>query len=420
MASIRGSCCNRSLDPALPSGRAALTDLLIRNVRPMGGDVAAIAIADGRIAAIGAPPPGPAARELDGGGRIAIPGLIEAHTHLDKNLLGMPWYRNAVGPKLTDRIDNERAERKRMPIDARRQSARQAALSVSHGTTHIRTHVDVDTETGVAGIEGVMATRAALADQVGIDIVAFPQSGLLIRPGTLELMEQALRLGAETVGGIDPCAIDRDPKGHLDAVFGLAERFGRGVDIHLHETGELGAFSMELIIERTRALGMAGRVIVSHAFCLGAPDPALVEPLIAGLAENGIAIMTTGTPSRPVPPVKRLAQAGVTVCAGSDGIRDTWGPYGNADMLERATLLGMRNNLRRDDELPLALAACTTGGAAALGLSGYGLEAGCHADLVLVEAETLGEAIAQRPGRRTTVRRGRVVAESGAACFSVE
>jgi cytosine/adenosine deaminase-related metal-dependent hydrolase len=398
-----------------------LTDLLIRNVRPMGGVATNIRIAAGRITAIepcAATTAG--TTDLDGHSCIALPGLIEAHTHLDKNLLGMAWYRNAVGPRLTDRIDNERAERGRLPIDARRQSARQAALSAGHGTTHIRSHVDIDTEIGVAGIEGVMATRAALADHLGIDIVAFPQSGLLIRPGTLALMEQALRLGAETVGGIDPCAIDRDPKGHLDAVFGLAERFGRGVDIHLHEMGELGAFSMELIIERARALGMAGRVIVSHAFCLGAHDPGLVEPLIAGLARAGIAIMTTGTSSRPVPPLKRLAEAGVTVCAGSDGMRDTWGPYGNGDMLERATLLGMRNNLRRDDELPLALAACTAGGAAALGLTEYGLAVGCHADIVLVEAETLGEAIAQHPGKRTTIRRGRVVAEDGAVRFAVE
>jgi cytosine/adenosine deaminase-related metal-dependent hydrolase len=356
---------------------------------------------------------------LEGAGRIALPGLIEAHTHLDKSLLGMPWYRNAVGPRLIDRIDNERAERATMPIDARRQSARQAALTVSHGATHIRSHVDVDTDIGVRGIEGVMATRDALADVVGIDIVAFPQSGLLVRPGTLELLEQAMRLGAETVGGLDPCAIDRDPKGHLDAVFGLAERYGRGVDIHLHETGEMGAFSMELIIERTRALGMAGRVIISHAFCLGMPDPGLVEPLIAALAETGIAIMTTGTPSRPVPPLKRLHEAGVVVCAGSDGIRDTWGPYGNADMLQRATLVGMRNNLRRDDELPLALATVTTGAAAALGLADYGLSPGCHGDLVLVAAEALGEAIAQYPGARTTIRRGRVVASDGAALFAV-
>ncbi len=396
-----------------------MPDLLIQNIRPLDGPATCIAIRAGRIAAIGPQVGQPGMPVLDGAGRIALPGLVEAHTHLDKSLLGMPWYRNAVGPRLIDRIDNERAARRDMPIDARRQSARQAVLAISHGVTHIRSHVDVDTEIGVRGIEGLLATRENLADAVGIDLVAFPQSGLLVRPGTLALLEQALRLGAETVGGLDPCAIDRDPKGHLDAIFGLAERFGRGVDIHLHEPGEMGAFSMELIIERTRALGMAGRVVISHAFCLGAPDPALVEPLIAALAQAGVAIMTTGTPSRPVPPLKRLAEAGVVVCAGSDGIRDTWGPYGNADMLERATLLGMRNNLRRDDELPLALAACTTGAAAAIGLTDYGLAPGCHADLVLVAAETLGEAIAQHPPARTTIRRGRIVGIDGIAQVAV-
>ena len=172
----------------------------------------------------------------------------------------------------------------------------------------------------------------------------------------------------------------------------------------------MGAFSMELIVERTQALGMQGRVMVSHAFCLGSPDAALVDPLLAALAEARIAIMTTGAPSRPVPPVKRLAAAGVVCCAGSDGIRDTWGPYGNADMLERATLVGLRNNLRRDDELALALDVVTTGGARALGLSGYGLAPGDHADLVLVAAETVAEAVAQHPAPRTTIKAGRVVA----------
>jgi cytosine deaminase len=395
----------------------SVADLLVRNVRPMGGAAGDLLIRAGRFVAGDAAPD---VTVLDGGGRIALPGLVEAHTHLDKSLLGMPWYRNEVGSRLLDRIENERVERRRMPIDPKRQSARQAVQSVSYGSTFIRTHVDVDTECGVAGIEGVLATRALLADVVDIDLVAFPQSGMLVRPGTVELMEQALRLGAETVGGLDPCAIDRDPKGHLDTVFGLAERFGRGVDIHLHEPGEMGVFSTELIIERTRALGMAGKVIISHAFCLGMPDPAVIDPLIAALAAAGIAIMTTAPASRPVPPVKRLREAGVVVCAGSDGIRDTWGPYGNGDMLERGMFVGLRNNLRRDDELLLALETVTTGGAAALGLSGYGLAPGCLGDLVLVAAETLAEAVAQRPGRRTVVKRGRVVARDGQADIVVD
>jgi cytosine/adenosine deaminase-related metal-dependent hydrolase len=386
------------------------SDLLVQNVRPLGGAPADILIRDGRIAAIGPALSAEDAPVLDGAGQLALPGLIEAHTHLDKSLLGLPWYRNEVGPRLIDKIENERAVRKTLPIDPAQQSRRQALLAVSHGSTFIRSHVDVDTDCGVAGIQGVMETRDALADTVAIDLVAFPQSGLLIRPGTVALMEQALRLGAETVGGLDPCAIDRDPKGHLDTVFGLAERFGRGVDIHLHEPGEMGVFSMELIIERTRALGMAGRVIVSHAFCLGMPDPALIEPLIADIAAAGIAIMTTAPAYRPVPSVKALAKAGVVLCAGSDGIRDTWGPYGNADMLERAMFVGMRNNLRRDDELMLALDTVTTGASKALGLADYGLAPGCGGDVVLVPAETVAEAVAQRPGGRTVIKRGRVVA----------
>jgi cytosine/adenosine deaminase-related metal-dependent hydrolase len=388
------------------------TDLLVRNVRPLGGNPTDILILAGRIAHGPAPAGVPV---LDGGGRIALPGLVEAHTHLDKSLLGLPWYRNEVGPRLIDKIENERRVRKTLLIDPRRQSERQAYLSVTHGSTFIRSHVDVDTECGVAGIEGVMATREALASVVDIDLVAFPQSGLLVRPGTVELLERALRLGAQTVGGLDPCAIDRDPKGHLDMVFGFADKFGRGVDIHLHEPGEMGAFSMELIIERTVALAMQGKVMISHAFCLGMPDAAVVDPLIDALAEARIAIMTTASASRPVPPLKRLVQAGVVVCAGSDGIRDTWGPYGNADMLERAMFVGQRYNLRRDDELALALDVVTIGGARALGLEDYGLSPGCGGDLVLVEAETIAEAVAQRPGWRTVVKRGRAVARDGVA-----
>jgi len=374
---------------------------------------------DGRIAPAGTPV-APGTPVLNGAGRLALPGLVEAHTHLDKTLLGMPWYRNEVGPRLIDKTDNERGARTALPIPPARQSARQVALSVAHGSTHIRSHVDVDTECGLAGIEGVLATRQAMRETCAIQIVAFPQSGMLVRPGTLELMHQAMRLGADIVGGLDPCAIERDPKGHLDAVFALADRHAAPVDIHLHEPGEVGAFSMELIIERTLALGLQGRVMISHAFCLGSEDAALVDPLLDALAKAGISIMTTGAPSRPVPPVKRLTAAGVVCCAGSDGIRDTWGPYGNADMLERATLVGLRNNLRRDDELALALDIVTTNGARAIGLDGYGLRAGCAADLVLVDAESVAEAVAQHPGGRTTIKAGRVVAEGGRALVSVE
>ncbi len=334
--------------------------LLLKNIRPMAGDATDMLLANGRIAAIGPGLQAPSGAAVeDGGGAIAVPGLVEAHTHLDKSLIGLPWYKNEVGPRLIDKIDNERLNKRRLNMDPYVQSFRQTVQSCGYGTTHIRTHIDVDTDHGLWGIEGVMKMREECRDIMDVEIVAFPQSGLLRRPGTLELMDEAMKAGAEVVGGLDPCAIDRDPKGHLDAVFALCQRYGKPLDIHLHEPGEMGAFSTDLIIERTRALGMGGKVTISHAFCLGSPDRDLVEPLIAELAKLDIAIMTTGPAARPAPPVKRLMEAGVRVCSGSDGIRDTWGPYGNGDMLERAVFVGLRNNLRRDDELRLAFDVVT-------------------------------------------------------------
>ncbi|MCB1493481.1 MAG: amidohydrolase family protein [Rhodobiaceae bacterium] len=375
----------------------------------MGAAATTLAIVDGRFAATA--PEG--AETIDCGGRILIPGLVEAHTHLDKSLLGMPWYRNEVGPRLIDKITNERQVKVALGLDPRVQSERQAILSMSHGTTQIRSHVDVDTDHGLAGVEGVMATREKLAGMVDIEIVVFPQSGMMIRPGTVDLMDEALAMGAEIVGGLDPCGIDRDPKAHLDAIFGLAEKHGKPIDIHLHERDALGGFSMEEIIARTKALGMQGKVTVSHAFCLGAMDRAYVADLQAQLAENRIHIITTAPASVPVPAVKELAAAGILTGSGSDGIRDTWGPYGNADMLERAMFIGQRNNLRRDDEVEMALAICTTGGAAIMETKGYGLDVGCNADCVLVEGETLAEAVALRAPRKLVLKRGEVIAHDG-------
>jgi cytosine/adenosine deaminase-related metal-dependent hydrolase len=387
---------------------------ILRNVRPFGGTPVDLLIEAGRFS--GAAKAGDAtadAEMIEGGGLLMLPGLVEAHTHLDKNLIGMPWYRNEIGPRRIDRIEADRREKKRLAIDPQRQSARQALQTLALGTTVIRSHVDVDTEIGTANVAGVIATREKMGSLIDIEIVAFPQSGLLVRPGTLELMEEALRMGADIVGGIDPASIDRDPKGHLDTVFGLAERFDRPIDIHLDEPGELGAFSLELIIERTRALGFGGRVMVSHAYCLGMMDADACEALCAELAAARIAVMTTGPAGRPAPSVRRLREAGVVICGGSDGPRGVWEPYGTGDMLQRATMIGQRNGFTRDVDLELALETCTTQGAKALGLEDFGIGRGCDADLVLVDCETVAEAVASPPPRRLVMKRGRVVAHDG-------
>ena len=390
--------------------------LLLKNVRPMGGPATDALIRDGRYAAFGTDlPADPGIAVEDGGGAILLPGLVEAHTHLDKNLIGLPWHPNSAGPTVRDMIDNERRLKGDLDMQPGRQSARQVVLSVANGSTHIRSHVDVDTKYGLWGIEGVMETRERYGDLCDIEIVVFPQSGMLTRPGTVELMEEALKLGAEVVGGIDPCTIDRDPKGHVDTVFALSQRHGRPVDIHLHEPDALGLFSMELIVERAEALGMAGRVTISHAFCLGTNDPQAVGRMLDRLAKAGVALMSTAPAGHPAPPILRAREAGIVVCSGSDGMRDLWHPYGNGDMLDRARLIGMRFRLDKDDEVAFGIEVCTHGGAKVMGLRDYGLAVGDHADGVLVEARNLPETAVLVPPRKLVLKRGRVVARDGRA-----
>lgn len=396
-----------------------MTATLIRQVRlTTQQENRDILIEDGKIAAI--EPHIPLATGvalLEGAHRLALPGFVDGHAHIDKSLWGMDWYENQVPRELPAIIENERNFRRHHDFDARQQSERIARLAISKGTTHIRTHIDVDTEIGLRHMEGVLATRDKLAEQIYIETVCFPQSGMLGRPGTLALMEEAVKLGADYVGGIDPSSFERNPVAHIDAVFELAARYGKGVDLHLHEAGELGAFSVELMIERTLALGLQGKVTISHAFCLGEVDPAYQHRLIEGLARADIAIATTAPANRNVPPYEKLRAAGVKVTAGNDGIRDTWSPYGNADMLQRAMLMGLKYRWRQDKELEQALHAITRGGAEVMGLTDYGLAVGCQADLVLLDARTLAEAIVEPPQARAVFKAGRLVADRGECLF---
>lgn len=389
--------------------------LLLKSVRPLAGATVDLLISDGKITQISdsIEAPNGEATVIDGGGLIAVPGFVDAHTHIDKTLLGFPWQPHSAGPTIREKIDNERRLLGTLDLDSRKQSEKQVRLALSKGTTHIRTHVDVNAEKGLVHLEGVLGTREAFADIMTMQIVAFPQQGVLVNPGTAELMEEAVRMGADFVGGIDPSVIERDPVRHLDTIFAIAERNGVGVDIHLHEPGELGAFSVDLIIERTKALGLGGKVTISHAFCLGMLDDARLTGILENLAANDISVMTHAPGAIPFPSVAKLAAAGVRICSGSDGIRDAWSPYGNADMLERAMILSYRNNFRRDDEVECMLAICTQGGASVMEAKDYGLEVGCRADLALLEGESLTEAVVTRAPRRLVIAGGRVVAENG-------
>jgi cytosine/adenosine deaminase-related metal-dependent hydrolase len=389
-------------------------DLLVKNVRPMAGAVVDVLVSDGIIRrhGRGIEAPGGCA-VVDAQSGILLPAFVDGHIHLDKTYWGLPWRPHQAGPTVLDRIENERRLRRELDLKIDVQVERLARQAISRGTLHIRNHVDIDTEIGLRNFEGVMAARDRLKGAVSIQVVAFPQSGVVSRPGTAELLDRAVKEGADLIGGIDPAGLDRDPTGQLDIVFGIAGRYGVGIDIHLHDPGELGAFQLRLIAERTRALGLAGKVSISHAFCLGMLDEIELGKMLELLVENRIAIMTHGPGDRPVPPLARLRAAGVTVFSGSDAIRDAWTPFGTADMLERAMLLAWRNGFRTDELLHSTLDVVTRGGATVLGLEGYGLEVGCRADFVLVPGETLAELVVARPTRTWVVSGGRVVARDG-------
>ncbi len=390
-------------------------DLHLKNVRPLGAAPCDVLVRDGVIAECGAIAERPGVPVEDGANAILWPGLIDAHTHLDKTTWGTGWHENNRDGVLRNRIDFERENRLALGLDPHRQSMRHAIGLAARGATHIRSHVDIDTTHGLRLVEGVQQTREKLQGVIDIEIVAFPQSGVMCMPGTVELLDAALSGGCEVLGGIDPCGIDRDPKGQLDVIFQLAVKHGVDIDIHLHEPGELGAFTMELIFDSVRANGMQGRFAISHAFALGMNDYQRVGRLIEQIAELDIAILTTGAPSATVPSLKRLKEHGIRVGAGCDGIRDTWGPWGQPDMLDRARIIGMKNGLRSDIELAHVLHVVAQGGADVMRIEGYGLDVGCNADFTLLVGETLAHAVVEVAPRPLVVKGGRITARQGAA-----
>lgn len=392
-----------------------MTDLLVTNVRPDAGDPADILIRDGRIEAIGAGLPRPAGVAVeDGGGAIAMAPFVESHVHLDKILWGLPWHSINVPPSLRAMIDNEVEIRRTLPWSVRERAGNLMRQCVAMGSTHIRSHVDVDPNYGLRNLHGVLEAWEGTRHAVGLELVAFPQTGMLINPGTAELMEAALDEGASVVGGIDPAGIDGDPAGHLDTIFAIADRKGAKIDIHLHERHHLGLFELEMIVERTNALGMQGRVVVSHAFCLGDASRDQQRRMAETLAEAGIGIISAVPGDIAFPPMFDLAEAGVRCAVASDSLRDTWNPHGNGDMLERCWLLSWRTHCRTDAELIAALRMGTVRGAELLDLEGYGLAPGCEGSLVLIPGENLAQIVVDRPRRALVVKRGRVVARDGA------
>jgi cytosine deaminase len=394
----------------------ARIETLFTNAKLADGSVKDIGVAAGRIVSIEtAGATTGAARQVDIAGALLVPGFVEGHIHLDTSFYGDTWIPHKPCTNGFDVHERVAFQAENMAIVApmEERARKQLELCIANGSLHMRSHVMVDGSVGLKSLETILKIREEYRDIIDIQLVAFPQSGILKSPGTPELLDEAIGMGADLVGGLDPASFDRDLQGHLDVVFGVADKRGVGVDIHLHDFGSLGAFTVEEICARTVALGMQGKVAISHAYGLGDLDADAARRIGAKIATAGVSIMTNAPGDHVFPPVALLRAEGVTVFAGSDNIRDSWWPYGDGDMLGRAMMIGYRSGFYTDEELSAAFDIVTAASAKALDLEGYGITVGAKADFVTLDAEHVPEAVVAVPKGRRVFKGGRLVAENG-------
>lgn len=386
----------------MPQTPASAT--LFRNARLPDGRTGDLAVRDGRFVEPNTLPHDPA-HTIDLDGFVVLPPFVDGHIHLDKSFVGDRWRPHRPAHNLGERLEIEKhLLSEALPIATRAD----ALLAQAHafGTVAMRSHVDIDASTGLTNLHAVLGACERWRGRIDVEVVGFPQAGITRSPGTADLLEAAVREGASVVGGLDPTTFDGDADAHLDVVFGVAGRHGAKIDIHLHEPGQQGVDQLRRIAARTAAAALGGRVAVSHAYALGEVSADEVARTADILAEAGVAIMTNAPGSRPFPPILALRAAGVRVFAGNDNIRDSWWPYGNGDMLQRAMMIGYRSGFWTDADLSVALEMATTDAAGVLGLQDYGLAPGDEATFVIVEAENAAASVAAPPSHRRLVQRG--------------
>ncbi|WP_311272573.1 MULTISPECIES: amidohydrolase family protein [unclassified Rhizobium] len=391
-----------------------MTKTVFTNAKLACGLLHDVTVEQGRITSI--EPAGSNAASasiVDIAGDMLVPGFVEGHIHLDTSFYGDTWMPHRPCTNGFDVHERVAFQAENMaiaaPMDKRARD--QLDLCIGNGTLHMRSHVMVDGSVGLKSLETILAVREDYKDIIDIQLVAFPQSGILKSPGTPELLDEAIKLGANLVGGLDPASFDRDVNGHLDVVFGVAEKHGVDVDIHLHDAGSMGAFTIEEICARTVALGMQGHVAISHAYGLGDLPMDAARKIAATIAKSGVSIMTNAPGNHTFPPVALLRQEGVTVFSGSDNIRDSWWPYGDGDMLHRAEIIGYRSGFYTDEELQAAFDIVTTESAKALRLDNYGIQVGAKADFVTLSATCIPQAVVAFPRNRKVFKGGKMVAD---------
>jgi cytosine deaminase len=402
-------------------------DFVIRDCRVEGSSTLVdVGISGDRIAVLTSNLPAQGTQELSAEGRLLSPAFVQPHIHLDKVGVAPLLAPNESGT-LARAIELLHETKRAATVEEISNRAgvviRQAVMS---GTTYIRSHVDVDLIGGLAPLQGVLRAAREHEDICEVEIVAFPQEGLVRHPGAGDLMKQAMALGADVVGGMPHWEHDLEAaRRHVDFCMELAVRQGASVDMHIDETDDPASRTFELLLDATERYGWQGKVAASHCCSMAGWDRAHLSKVVARAARLDVSIVTNpGTnlllqgrddsppQRRGVPPVKALLDGGLRVAAGQDCIADAFYPFGAADQLQVALILCHAAQLSTPTEIDHALAAIRQRAAEVVGLEDYGLAPGCLANLIVLEAENSHEALRLQAPARWVIHRGSLVAET--------
>ena len=406
-----------------------MNELLIRNATlPDGRTGLDILCADGRIVEVAPRLSATAATTLDARGLLVTPPFVDAHFHMDSTLTyGMPRV-NASGT-LLEGIALWGELKPTLVQDAIVERAlAYSDWAVAKGLLAIRSHVDTS-DGRLLAVEALLDVKKRVRPYLDLQLVAFPQDGVLRAPGALHNLKRALALGVDVVGGIPHFERTMaDGAQSVRVLCEIAADLGKRVDMHCDETDDPLSRHIETLASEAQRLGLQGRVAGSHLTSMHSMDNYYVSKLIPLMRESGVAAIAnplinitlqgrhdTYPKRRGMTRVPELLAAGVPVAFGHDCVMDPWSPLGSADMLEVASMGLHVAQMTGQDAMHHCFEAVTTAPAAILGLDGYGLGRGCRADMVLLGARDPVEAIRLRATRLAVVRAGRVIAESPAA-----
>jgi cytosine/creatinine deaminase len=422
--------------PPPPPGRqigndGPVIDLLLRNARLAGQDTLTDLGVDGAVLAV-VDAGTTATQTIDLAGRLVTPPLVEPHIHLDAVLtVGQPRP-NTSGSLFegiaiwADRVRGLTYE----DVQARvRQILR---WQLACGVQHVRSHVDV-CDPKLTALQALADLREEVRGLIDLQLVAFPQQGILAFDGGKELMRAAVELGADVVGGIPHYELTReDGVESVRFAMALADEHGLAVDIHCDETDDDHSRFVEVMAAETIRRGMSGRVTASHTTAMHSYNSAYAYRLINNIARAGLHMVTnpldnsvlqgrfdTGPIRRGHTRVKQLQEAGVNVCIGHDSVMDPWYPLGYGDPLQAAFVLVHLGQMSGDAELRRLIEMITLNPAAALGVPDYGLRPGGPASLVVFDAPSEADALRLVAPRTLVLRDGKVVARATPAQHTV-